>query len=173
VANYAGDPGLGPVAWLYCSDTVRNLAVGNPNFLHTDSVLQNALASGVVGPEARAAVSFGNLQPTLFYAPVFRTLVSNLFSVEQTLIESCLQLQALVRQGNVPLSELENCANGFGKALNSFEEMTQISDHSSSPVFAVFDGLIRNAILDGTPASASTLALTVGPPEPVRNLIFQ
>jgi hypothetical protein len=169
VANYAGDVGLAPVAWLYCSDRVRELALGNPNFFDTEGVLEDAIANG----EVQIEIPFPGMEPVLQPRDkIRRELAGTLFRIEKTLIDSFLQLQDVVKKESIKLKDLENAVQGFGKALNDFESQTELSQTTSPPTFAVFDGLIQLA----TPAAQardSALALKVGPQTAERQLLFQ
>jgi hypothetical protein len=168
ISNYAGDVGLAPVAWLYCSDQVRDLALGQGGFITSDSILGDALQEHLVQIE----VPFGGMTPVVTNNMFVRRQVTTLFLIEKTLINAFLQLQTVVKKQGIALQDLEKPAKSFGDALNSFESMAELSQGSSSPTFAVFDGLIQLA----TPASQardSALALKVGPPTAEHQMLFQ
>lgn len=168
ISEYAGDAGLAPVGWLFCSDRVRELALGNPNFLDTTSVLQDAMANG----EVKIAVPFQGMKPVVSNQPVIRQLVATLFRMEQSLIDAFLNLQSLVQKPSIQLSDLEKASQKFGSALNSFESQTQLSATAASPTFAVFDGLIQLATPERE-ARDSALSLKVGPAATQHQLLFQ
>jgi hypothetical protein len=157
VANYAGDEGLAPVGWLYCSDKVRELALGQGNFAAADTILGGALAKG----DVQIAVPFPGMKPVVRNDNLTRVLVRSLFIIEKDLIASFLQLQGLVNLPAIVLKDLEKASASFGKALNEFEGSAELSRSMVSPAFAVFDGLIQLA----TPAAkarSSALSLKVG-----------
>jgi hypothetical protein len=169
MSNYAGNTGLAPVAWLYCSDKVRLLAADDPiNFVTAGTILQNVLSDGVVF----TVPVFAGTQPANLNQPINRQLVGTLFSMERGLIAAFLGLQKLVKQESIELADLEKSSNAFGSALNSFESQTQLSGSTTSPTFAVFDGLIQLAT-PGSQARDSALSLQIGPAGATHQLLFQ
>ena len=170
LANYAGNSGLLPVAYYYCSDRVRELAMGEGGFVSSAGILDEALRNG----EVKLSIPLRNMLPdgALPNTSPIRAFVSTLFHIEKKLIDAFLMLQELMRQASIELADLEKASNAFGSALESFEGQSGLSDTMSSPAFAVFDGLIQLA----TPASRardSALALTIGAGLKPRELLFQ
>ncbi len=169
MSSYLGDPGVEPVAWLFCSDQVRALALGNPNFVTADSVLGEA---GRIDFE----IPFSGLVPDLeFHNSTVRALAVTLFEVEDSLIDALSQVHAAVQSGHFTLDALQKASNALAKSLNSFDSVARLGDDSAHPVFAVFDRLIQLAT-PARQARSSALSLTLGPPsqpDQQRVMLFQ
>jgi hypothetical protein len=170
VANYAADPGLAPVAWMFTSDKARDLALGNPNFLDTVGVLQAAIDSG----QAVAVSPIEGVKPqALVNRKEIKVLAATLFRMEDSLVRAFQKLESLVRaRKRLSLADLEKSLDAFGHSIEAFDEQASLSDASVSPAFAVFDYLIQLASA-GKPQRSSALALTVGDGKDQHQFLFQ
>jgi hypothetical protein len=169
MSSYLGDSGLEPVAWLFCSNKVRDLALGNPNFVNADSVIDGA---GQLDIE----IPFPGLVPNLvFHDSTVRALVVTLFRVEASLIDAITQLHNAVQAGHFPLDALQKASDTLANSLNDFDSEARLGDDTAHPVFAVFDRLIQLAT-PAVEARSSALSLTLGPagnPEQQKMMLFQ
>jgi hypothetical protein len=159
LSNYLGKGfTLEDIAWMFCSDVAGELALGNPNFTRTQSVLDEKideaneqLQSPIAGITPRAL----NNQETV------RQFASTLFQMEDTLINAFHKLQDIVaKKEKKSLGDLEKALNGFGKALKAFNGQSQLSDAMPAPMFVVMDQLIKLAS-PGQTTRDSALALTL------------
>ena len=167
MANYLGT-GIEPVAWLFCSNAVRDLALGNPNFIDADTVLGSL-------PKIDFEVPFQGLLPVITNTQSIRTLASTLFLIADGLIKAFMKLQSDVQLGNATLLSLQTASKSFADALNSFDAQTDLCQGTSNPLFAVFDHLIRLAT-PAMQARSSALSLKLGPanqPDQQKTLLFQ
>jgi len=167
IANYigAGDPDLTSVAWMYCSDELRDLALGNPSFVTNQTIFDStrfSLTSPIPGITPPGQLG-SNAKS--------RRLVTTLFLMEDTLIEAFGKLQRVLANPDT-LSAIEHELSGFGKALNQFNGQADLARASCSPIFAVFDGLIQQRT-SGLQARNSGLVLKLGPADKQHVLLFQ
>jgi hypothetical protein len=167
MANYV-NTGLEPVAWLFCSDTVRNLALGDGNFMESDTLLVDA------GPLV-FEIPFAGMTPVIENTKTVRQFASTLFRIEESIIDAMQRLHDAVQKRSLPLASLEKVAKSLGDALNNFDAQTDLSRTMSNPLFAVFDRLIQLAN-PGAQTRNSAMVLKLGPsntPDQQKTILFQ
>jgi hypothetical protein len=169
MSAYLGDAGLEPVAWQFCCDKIRDLALGNPNFVNADSVIDSA---GNIHVE----VPFPGLVPNLsLHDSTVRALVAMLFRVEASLIDGLTQIHNAVQVGHFTLDALEKASKTLANSLDAFDSEARLGDQTAHPVFAVFERLIQLAT-PAIEARSSALTLTLGPttqPAEQKTMLFQ
>jgi hypothetical protein len=163
LANYCGRGNIAEVAWLYCSDSARELWEENEtDFISTESMLDGALPLRFTLPIP------GLKPPDITNSRFNRFMVSVLFSIERDMINAFRKLQnVLASKSKMPLEQYENRLKDFGGVLDWFDRR----DLGDNTLFAVFDGLIR-LHATATDARASSLKLIIKRDGKKRTLLF-
>ncbi len=164
LANYYGKGNITEVAWLYCSDIVRQLWEANPiEFVNRRSILENAgelrITSPIKGLRPSSRISNTSLN---------RNMVSVLFGIERDTVRAFEALRKLlVSKRRVSLKQYEKRLMDFGSVLARFDR----KDLGDNSIFAVFDGLIRLHSPDRK-ARASSLTFTSRQEGKKRRIVF-
>ena len=169
MSSYLGNRGLEPVAWLFCSNKIRELALDNPNFVNADSIIDGA---GKIDVE----IPFADLTPNLvFHDATVRALAATLFRVEASLIDALGKVHDAVQKGQFTLDALEKASKALANSLNDFDAEAGLSADTAHPIFAVFDRLIQLAT-PAVEARSSALSMTVGSaqkPDEQKTMLFR